>query len=88
MVNERDGTLVLSENAGAHEELGQWSIEINPFDLGATADALHAGLTMPADLRREHADAIRRWVRANDINRWLSLQISDLRDLVAPAAAD
>ena len=25
LVNERDGVLVLSENAGAHEELGEWA---------------------------------------------------------------
>ena len=82
MVNDRNGALVLSENAGAHEELGEWAISINPFDVGATADALHAALHLPEATRRTHAEAIRRWVRVNDIGRWLSLQIRDLRDLV------
>jgi trehalose 6-phosphate synthase len=82
MVNERSGALVLSENAGAHEELGEWAISINPFDVGATADALHAALHLPEATRRERSEAIRRWIRANDISRWLSLQIRDLRDLV------
>jgi trehalose 6-phosphate synthase len=86
MVNERSGALVLSENAGAHEELGEWAISINPFDVGATADALHAALHMPEAARRANSDAIRQWVRANDISRWLSLQIRDLRDLVPLAA--
>ena len=34
LVNERDGVLVLSENAGAHEELGEWALTVNPFDVG------------------------------------------------------
>ncbi len=84
MVNRRDGVLVLSENAGVYEELGNWSITINPFDIGDTADALYEGLTMPASRRRERLESIRQWVRANDIGRWLSLQIRDLRDLLPP----
>jgi trehalose 6-phosphate synthase len=82
MVNRRDGVLVLSENTGAHEELGEWAITVNPFDVGATADALHTALTMPAGERRLAIESIRQRVRANDVGRWLSLQIRDLRDLV------
>jgi trehalose 6-phosphate synthase len=82
VVNERNGALVLSENAGAHEELGEWAISINPFDVGATADALHAALHLPEVTRRQNGEAIRHWVSVNDIGRWLSLQIRDLRDLV------
>ncbi len=46
LVNTRDGVLVLSENAGAHEELGDWAISINPFDVAGQADALQQALTM------------------------------------------
>lgn len=81
-VNERGGALVLSENAGAHEELGDWAISINPFDVGATADALYAALHLPEATRLARAESIRRWVRTNDVGRWLSLQIRDLRDLI------
>ena len=51
LVNERDGVLILSENAGAHEELGAYAITINPFDVDAQAEALHQALTMPHDER-------------------------------------
>ena len=37
---------------------------------------------MPAVARRSAIESIRQRVRANDIGRWLSLQIRDLRDLV------
>jgi trehalose 6-phosphate synthase len=88
MVNERAGALVLSENAGAHEELGEWAVSVNPFDVSATAEALYAAIAMPAAARRASQEAIRQVVRANDIGRWLSLQIRDLRDLLTvPARA-
>jgi trehalose 6-phosphate synthase len=84
IVNERDGVLVLSENAGAYEELGEAVVAINPFDVGGTADALHLALTAPRELRQGWIDALRQQVRSNDIWRWLSLQLRDLRDLAAP----
>ena len=43
LVNERDGVLILSENAGAHEELGEWALTVNPFDVAGQADAIARG---------------------------------------------
>ncbi len=86
LLNRRNGVLVLSENAGAHEELGEWAVTVNPFDVDATAEALHVALTAPHATRRGLADALRAQIRANDINRWLSLQVRDLRDLVYESA--
>src|SRR5262249_45524966 len=37
LVNERDGVLILSENTGAHEQLGEWALTVNPFDVSAQA---------------------------------------------------
>ena len=67
LVNERDGVLILSENAGAHEELGDWALSVNPFDVAGQADAIHRALEMPVDERRERLDAIRGWVREHDL---------------------
>ena len=86
-LNQTDGVLVLSENAGAHEELGQHAITVNPFDVGATADALYRGLTMPPDEKRIRAAAIRQHVRSHDVERWLIRQLEDVREL-APSPTD
>jgi trehalose 6-phosphate synthase len=83
LVNTTSGVIVLSENAGAHEELHEHVLSVNPFDVEATAAALHAGLTMGADERRRLNEGAREVVRANDIARWISKQVQDLRDLVA-----
>jgi trehalose 6-phosphate synthase len=77
-VNERDGVLVLSENAGAHEELGEWAVSVNPFDVSAQADAIHEALTMSAAERRRRAEAIRDHVRKHDVAAWGETQLADL----------
>jgi trehalose 6-phosphate synthase len=53
VVNRTDGMIVLSENAGAHEELQPQVLSINPFDIEATADAIYQGLTMSAQERKK-----------------------------------
>jgi trehalose 6-phosphate synthase len=78
LVNERDGVLVLSENAGVHEEIGEWALTVNPLDLVEQAEALHAALTLEPAERRRRADAIRAYARAHDIREWISAQLADL----------
>ena len=83
LVNRTEGMIVLSENAGAHEELQSHVLSINPFDIEATAEAIYSGLTMSADERKRRNEAARDVVRTNDISRWLTRQVQDIRDLVA-----
>jgi trehalose 6-phosphate synthase len=81
LVNTRDGAVVLSENAGAYEELGEWVIGVNPFDVQGQADALHEALTMAPAERTRRAQAIAGHVRAHDINEWVEAQLADLTNL-------
>ena len=74
--------LVLSENAGSHEELGEWAITVNPFDIDETAEALYLGLMMDEPQKKARQAKIRDVVRTNDITRWISLQLQDLRELI------
>ena len=78
LVNERDGVLILSENAGAHEELGPWALSVNPFDIEAQAQAIHTAIEMPREERAARLGAIREHVRANDVAAWLDTQLEDL----------
>jgi len=83
LVNRNSGVIVLSENAGAHEELHPHVLSVNPFDIEATADAVYRGLMMSADERRRRNEGARDVVRTNDIARWISRQVQDIRELVA-----
>jgi trehalose 6-phosphate synthase len=78
LVNERDGVLILSENTGAHEELGSFALTVNPFDVESQAEALHQALAMPVDERQARAEHIRRIVHENDVAKWLSAQRADI----------
>ncbi len=77
-VNTRDGMLVLSENAGSHEELSAWALSVNPFDVSGQADALHAALTMDPGEKQRRQAAIRSHVREHDVAEWGAAQLADL----------
>ena len=80
LVNERNGVLVLSENTGAYEEIGRYSIPINPFDIRGQAEAIHEALTMDERERERRIVGLREYVSAHDIEQWISAQLSDLDD--------
>jgi trehalose 6-phosphate synthase len=81
LVNERNGVLVLSENTGAHAELGSSAISINPFEIDATARALDSALKLPAAERKRRSNAAKHIVRRNDLNRWIDQQLHDLEEI-------
>jgi trehalose 6-phosphate synthase len=78
LVNERDGVLILSENAGAHAELGDWALTVNPFDVAGQAEAIHTALTMGESERRARLEGIRAHVREHDVAGWIEAQLADL----------
>ena len=78
VTNEWDGVLVLSENAGAHEELGEHALAVNPFDIDGQADAIHEALTMPAGEKGRRASALRETVMGNTIEDWTEAQMRDI----------
>ncbi len=83
LVNERDGVLILSENAGAHDELGDWALTVSPFDVAGQAEAIDRALTMPEGERRERLQAICEQVREHDVAAWIEAQLGDLDRRVA-----
>lgn len=75
LVNERDGVLALSREAGAWEELGGAALEVNPFDVAGTADVLAAALAMAPEERAAHAAAVRTAVTRRQPRDWLDDQL-------------
>ncbi|MCA1728631.1 MAG: trehalose-6-phosphate synthase [Actinobacteria bacterium] len=78
VINEKRGVLILSESAGAHEELGEHALTVNPFDIDEQADALHEALTMPDDERARRAEALQHTIRSNTIEEWVEAQLEDI----------
>jgi trehalose 6-phosphate synthase len=85
LVNGRDGVLILSENAGSHEELGEWAITVNPFDVYGQAQAINEALTMSPEERHARIEGIRGRVREHDLATWIAAQLADLDRVPAPA---
>ena len=78
-VNTRDGVVMLSENTGAHEELGDCTLSVNPFDIQEQADTMHRALTMDAEERALRASRLKEIIRARDPGDWVDEQLADIR---------
>ncbi len=63
------GVLVLSEFAGAAQELRQ-ALLVNPHDVDGLAATLHRAVKMPAEEAAAHMAGLRRAVRRNDVFAW------------------
>ena len=87
LVNERDGVSILGENTGAHEELGEFALSVNPFDVQELADAIHAALTMSPEGRARRAQGLKEIVTSRDPGDWIDEQIADIRAKARGAAA-
>jgi trehalose 6-phosphate synthase len=79
MVNERAGVSILSENTGAHEELGEYALSVNPFDIQELADSIHAALTMPEHERRRRHEGLKSIITARNPGDWVDEQLADIR---------
>jgi trehalose 6-phosphate synthase len=83
VVSRTDAVLVLSETAGAFDQMAGGVLPVAPADVAGTADALRAALQMPAAERRRRHDLLRRSVEREDIGWWLRRQMEDLARLEA-----
>jgi trehalose 6-phosphate synthase len=84
LVNERNGVLVLSETAGAADELEPWVLVVNPFDVAEQAAMLHAALELPEDARRQNLDGMRNYITEHDVGQWARGVLGALDELAAP----
>ncbi len=74
---EEDGALVLSEFAGAADELRQaWLV--NPYDLNGMKDTLVEAATAPPKEKHRRMRAMRRQVMENDVRRWADAFLDEL----------
>jgi trehalose 6-phosphate synthase len=75
--------LVLSETAGAAEQLAADALTVTAADVAGTSRTLARALAMPAEERLRHLRRLRASVRNEDLGWWLARQ---LRDLAAVAS--
>jgi len=76
------GVLVLSEFAGAAQELGE-AIRVNPYDADRSAEAIVDALTMPEPERRDRQAALLARIQRNDATAWSRRFLDALRSAAA-----
>jgi trehalose 6-phosphate synthase len=81
------GVLLLSEFAGAAEELMVGALLVNPYDTDGMAQALHRALTMPLPERLERYQQMMRRLQDNNLSRWRDRFLEDLEQ-VTPMEAE
>jgi trehalose 6-phosphate synthase/phosphatase len=74
---DEDGVLILSEFAGAADELTD-AVIVNPYDLNEVADAIHRALVMDGAERRRRMHRLRDRIVAQDVYIWADQFISAL----------
>ncbi|OVZ58472.1 alpha,alpha-trehalose-phosphate synthase (UDP-forming) [Pigmentiphaga sp. NML080357] len=72
------GVLVLSEFAGAADELANGAIIVNPYDIEAMARALDQALNMPLEERLERHGHMMQLLKDNSIRQWRDHFLADL----------
>ncbi|GAA3742305.1 trehalose-6-phosphate synthase [Streptomyces tremellae] len=79
VVSDDGCALVLSREAGAHAELAEDALSVNPYDVTETAHALHEALTMPDDERARRTKRLAAAATALPPTRWFLDQLEELR---------
>ncbi|MFF2074846.1 trehalose-6-phosphate synthase [Kitasatospora sp. NPDC058162] len=78
VVSDHGCALVLSREAGAHTELGDDALTVNPYDVIATAEALHTGLTMSPGERADRTKRLAAAATALPPQQWFLDQLNAL----------
>jgi trehalose 6-phosphate synthase len=75
LVNERDGSVVLSRQAGVWDELRDHAIGVNPFDITGTALAIAEALDLPREVRSQRALGLREVAEGKSPLDWFDEQV-------------
>jgi len=87
LINTRDGMMILSENTGAHEELGECALSVNPFDVQEQADAIYTALTASPEERADRMHRLRAIIAARTPEDWIESQLADIEARQHPEQA-
>jgi trehalose 6-phosphate synthase len=79
--------MILSENTGAHEELGACALSVNPFDVQEQADAMYTALTATPEERERRMRLLRHIIESRTPLDWIDDQLADIEQKRAAVAA-
>ncbi len=75
---DNNGVLILSEFAGAADQMGGDALLVNPYDVDGTAEAICKAFHMPLEERQRRMHRLRQDLRRNDVHRWVGRFLQEL----------
>jgi len=84
---DKEIVLILSEFAGASEELRSGALIVNPYDQTEMVDALRKALVMPISEKKERAQAMQERIKNYDVHKWIQGLSDSLRKTKKKQAA-
>ncbi|WP_027714888.1 trehalose-6-phosphate synthase [Desulfuromonas sp. TF] len=76
---DQNGVLILSEFAGAADQMGKAALLVNPYDIDGTADAIYRAFTMEPEDRRQRLSLLQTIIRRHDVHRWVNQFVSSMK---------
>ena len=70
--------MILSEQAGSYEELQDYVINVDPYDIAGTAEAIYNAVTMNENEKIRNSKCLKNIIENNTINDWISEQFHDV----------
>ncbi|MGB9937450.1 MAG: alpha,alpha-trehalose-phosphate synthase (UDP-forming) [Methanobacterium sp.] len=80
-VNEKNGVLIISETTGAYDELKNYSLNVNAFDISETADAIYNAVTMNQEEREKRSKGLKDTINNYDVYKWMGEQFEDIQKI-------
>ncbi len=80
--SETDSVLILSKFAGVAQELKEYAIMVNPYDIEGVADSIKDALEMDIREKRDKLIKMREIVKERDVFYWLDTIIHSFIELV------
>jgi trehalose 6-phosphate synthase/phosphatase len=77
---DKDGVLILSELAGAANELGE-AMLVNPNDKTEVAKKINAALILPKEEQKQNVEIMQERLRGNDVVRWVGNYLNELNEI-------
>jgi trehalose 6-phosphate synthase len=78
---DNNGVLILSEFAGAAEQLGNKALLVNPYDIEKTAETIYQAYCMDQEERQQRMRWMRSRVQRNDVHHWVKSIFSAIKSL-------
>lgn len=80
ILNKKNGVLILSKKAGSYDELKNYSLKVDPYDIKGTADAIYQAITMDNMERIKNINGLKNVIENNTITDWILNQFKDIGD--------